>query len=713
MSFKYPEVRRDDSKIDDYHGEKIADPYSWLEDPDSDDTKAFVDAQNAITMPYLEKCKVRQRFHDRLKEMWDFPKYGCPFKRGPRYFYFYNTGLQNQSVLYVQDSLEAEARVFLDPNKFSDDGTVALRGYSYTEDGEYLAYGLSSSGSDWVTIKFMKVDGAEQLPDVLERVKFSCMSWTHDGKGLFYNTYPNQDGKTDGTETTANLHQKLCYHRLGTKQSEDVLCAEFPDNPKWMSGTELSDDGRYIVLSISEGCDPVNRLYYCDMETLPNGIDGLLPWVKLVDNFDAEYEYITNEGTVFTFKTNLKSPRYKLINIDFSKPATDNWTDLIPESETDVLEWAACVNTDKLVLCFLHDVKSQLYLHDLSDGNRLTTFPLDVGTITGYSGKKKDQEIFYQFTSFLTPGIIYRCDLKAEVLAPSMFRQIDVKGFNQAEFQTVQAFFTSKDGTKIPMFIVHRKGIELDSSHPVLLYGYGGFNISITPGFSVSRIVFMLHLGGILAIPNIRGGGEYGETWHKGGMLGNKQNCFDDFHAAAEWLIGNKYCTAKSITINGGSNGGLLVGACANQRPDLYGCVINQVGVMDMLKFHKFTIGHAWTTDYGCSDIKEEFEWLIKFSPLHNIKNPEGAVQYPATLLLTGDHDDRVVPLHSLKYISELQHVMRNESKQTNPLMIRVDTKAGHGAGKPTAKIIEEYSDVYAFIAENLNIEWKDVEAKL
>ncbi|XP_070534637.1 prolyl endopeptidase-like isoform X2 [Ptychodera flava] len=686
----------------------------WCEDPDADETKAFVDAQNEISMPYLQKCRVRDQFHDRLKEMWDFPKYGCPFKRGPRYFYFYNTGLQNQSVLYVQDSLEGEARVFLDPNKFSDDGTVALRGYSYTEDGEYLAYGLSSSGSDWVTIKFMKVEGAEQLPDVLERVKFSCMSWTHDGKGLFYNTYPEQDGKSDGTETTANLHQKLYYHRLGTKQSEDILCAEFPENPKWMSGAELSDDGRYIVLSVSEGCDPVNRLYYCDMETLTNGIDGLLSWVKLVDNFDAEYEYITNEGTLFTFKTNLKSPKYKLINIDISKPEMENWSDLIPESEQDVLEWAACVNKDKLVLCYLNDVKSRLYLHDLKSGSRLTSFPLDVGTVTGYSGKKKDTEIFYQFTSFLTPGVIYRCDLTAEELAPAVFRQIDVKGFDPNQFQTIQVFFKSKDGTKIPMFIVHRKGIELNSSHPVLLYGYGGFNISITPGFSVSRIVFMQYLGGILAIPNIRGGGEYGETWHRGATSGNKQNCFDDFQSAAEWLIDNKYTKAERITINGGSNGGLLVAACANQRPDLFGCVINQVGVMDMLKFHKFTIGHAWTTDYGCSDKKEDFEWLIKYSPLHNIKIPEGdGVQYPAMLLLTADHDDRVVPLHSLKYIAELQHVMRNETKQTNPLMIRIDTKAGHGAGKPTAKLIEEYSDIYAFIAENLALQWEDGPSKL
>ncbi|XP_062896897.1 prolyl endopeptidase-like [Mobula hypostoma] len=708
MALHYPEAKRLDS-IDDYHGCKIPDPYKWLEDPDSEETKAYVEAQNKLTLPFLEKCPVREKFKARMTELYDYPKYSCHFRKGTRYFHFFNTGLQNQSVMYVQNSLDDDPQVFLDPNKFSDDGTVALRGYAFTEDGEYFAYGLSTSGSDWVMIKFLKVDGATELSDILERVKFSCMAWTHDAKGIFYNCYLKQDGKSDGTETSVNLHQKLYYHKLGFLQSEDILCAEFPDNPKWMGGAEVSDDGQYVLLSIREGCDPVNRLWYCDLKKLPDGIKGILPWVKLVDNFDAEYEYITNEGTIFTFKTNLNAPCYCLINIDFSDPDPSKWKTLVPEHEKDVLEWAGCVKTNFLVLCYLHDVKHVLQLHDLATGTHLKTFPLAVGSIVGYSGQKKDSEIFYQFTSFLTPSIIYHCDLTKDNLEPRIFREVTVKGFNPSDYQTVQIFYPSKDGTLIPMFIVHKKQIKLDKSHPAFLYGYGGFNISLTPSYSVSRLIFVRHLGGVLAIANIRGGGEYGESWHKGGMLENKQNCFDDFQCAAEILIKEGYTTSKKLTINGGSNGGLLVAACVNQRPDLFGCAVAQVGVMDMLKFHKFTIGHAWTTDFGCSEFKEQFDYLIRYSPLHNIKMPEGeGVQYPAMLLMTADHDDRVVPLHSMKFIATLQHVVGQNPNQVNPLFIYVDTKAGHGAGKPTAKVIQEVSDMYAFIAQTLQLEWID-----
>ncbi|XP_060947593.1 prolyl endopeptidase [Limanda limanda] len=707
MSFQYPQAYRDQAVVDDYHGSKMPDPYSWLEDPDSEKTQAFVGSQNQLTLPFLEQSEVRDLFKERMTELYDYPKYSCPFKRGSRYFHFYNTGLQNQSVMYLQESLEAEPTVFLDPNTFSDDGTVALRGYAFSEDGEYLAYGTSASGSDWVEIQFLGVEGAKPLEDRLERVKFSCMSWTHDGKGLFYNSYPEQKGKSDGTETSTNLHQKLYFHVLGTPQSEDVLCAEFPDNPKWMSGAEVSDDGRYLLLSIREGCDPVNRLWYCDLKTTPQGITGLLPWVKLIDNFDAEYEYVTNEGTLFTFKTNLEAPRYRLINIDFALPAQSSWKELIPQHDKDVIVFATCTYSSFLFVCFLHDVKNVLKMYQLSSGEELRTFPLDVGSVVGFTGRKRDSEIFYYFTSFLSPAIIYHCDLTQEPLQPHVFREVTVKGFNTSDYQTTQIFYPSKDGTQIPMFIVHKKGIKLDGSHPGFLYGYGGFNISITPSFSVSRLIFVRHLGGVLAVANIRGGGEYGETWHKAGMLANKQNCFTDFQCAAEYLVKEGYTSSSKLTINGGSNGGLLVAACVNQRPELFGCAVAQVGVMDMLKFHKFTIGHAWTTDFGCSEDKKQFDCLMKYSPLHNIRIPEGnGVQYPAVLLLTGDHDDRVVPLHSLKYIATLQHIVGRSSKQTNPLFILVDTKSGHGAGKPTSKVIQEVADTYAFIARCLKISW-------
>lgn len=703
--FVYPKARRDESVVNDYHGVKVPDPYAWLEDPDSEETKAFVEQQNAITMPYLAECETRGNFKSRLTELWDYPKYGCPFKRGSRYFYFHNSGLQNQSVMYVQETLDSAPDVLLDPNNLSEDGTIALVGKSFSDNGELFAYSLSYKGSDWVTIKFMKVHGKEQLPDTLENAKFTSMAWTHDNKGLFYNIYPAAF-KADGTVTDLNLNQKLYYHVLGTEQTEDVLCCEFPDHPKWSIGAEVSDCGKYLILTPHEGCAPMNRLFYCDLDKYKDGLKNGLSYEKVVDNFDAEYEYITNEGTIFTFKTNLCAPLYKLINIDFLKPAKEHWMTLVEEDKRDVLEWAACVKQTLLVLCYLHDVKNFLYLHNLS-GERLMCFPLDIGSIVGYSGRKKDLEIFYQFTSFLSPGIIYHCDLAQDIFEPKIFRETKVEGFDKSKYQTVQVFYPSKDGTNIPMFIVHKKDIELDGSHPVFLYGYGGFNISITPAFSVSRIVFMRYLGGIIAIANLRGGGEYGETWHQAGCFGNKQNVFDDFQHAAIHLTKQKYTSPQKITICGGSNGGLLVGACINQRPDLFGCAISQVPVMDMLKFHKFTIGHAWTTDFGTPDKKEDFGWLFKYSPLHNIKIPENGAQYPSLLLLTADHDDRVVPLHSFKYIAQLQHVFENYDKQKNPLLIRVDTKAGHGFGKPTSKIIEEYSDIYGFIARNLNLKWQ------
>uniref|UniRef100_A0A673AT53 Prolyl endopeptidase n=1 Tax=Sphaeramia orbicularis TaxID=375764 RepID=A0A673AT53_9TELE len=705
MAFKYPAARRDESKVHDYHGTEICDPYEWLEDPESEETKAFVEEQNKLTMPFLEKCAVKPRFHQRLTELYDNPKYSCPYKRGERYFYFHNKGLQNQDVLYVQDALDKPATVFFDPNTLSEDGTVMDTMSVFSN--IYFAYGLTSGGSDWVTVHFMKADDLTVLPDVLERVKFSCLAWTHDGKGVFYNCYPRQEGKMDGTETTSNINQKLFYHVIGTKQSEDILVAEFPDHPKWHSS--ISDDGRYAVLDITEGCEPVNQLWCCDLQQLPNGITGLLPWVKIVDNFEAQYSYITNEGTVFTFRSNLDAPRYRVINIDLQKPEKQHWTTLIPQHEKDVLGFVSCLNQHHLLVNYLHDVKDILQLYELSTGQLVRDLPLDVGTVLGVSCKKKHAEFFYKFTSFTTPGIIYHCDLSESNPEPRVFREVEVKGIKQEDFQTTQVFYPSKDGTKIPMFLVHAKELKRDESHPVFLYGYGGFEASIQPYYNVAYLLFVRHLGGILAVANIRGGGEYGLTWHKAGTLGNKQNCFDDFQCAAEYLIQEKYTTASRIAINGASNGGLLVGACVNQRPDLFGCAVAEVGVMDMLKFHKYTIGHAWTTDYGCSDDPEQFKWIIKYSPLHNLPQPPySGPPYPAILLLTADHDDRVVPLHTLKYCATLQHGVGSSPRQSQPLMVLVDTRSGHGAGKPTAKAILEDTHIFSFVAETLGLIWKE-----
>ncbi|XP_043216013.1 prolyl endopeptidase-like isoform X5 [Amphibalanus amphitrite] len=701
---EYPKPRRDETCVEELHGHKVVDPYRWMEDADAPETKAFVDAQNRLTMPYIQSCPHREKLRDTLKTMMDFPKIGCPFKRGDRYFYFYNSGLQNQSVLHVQDSLDAEPRVFVDPNLFSEDGTVALTNSAFSEDGATFAYGLSTSGSDWNKIHFRCVETGKDYPEVLEKVKFSSIAWTHDNKGIFYGRF-NQEGTTDGSETTSNLNQKLYYHRLGTDQSEDVLCVQFTDHPKWRIGAEVSDCGRYLILLLSEGCKD-NMVYYVDLQGLPeDGPRGLLSPVCIVDKFEADYEYVTNTGPVVVFRTNKSAPNYHLVTFDLEDPAA-GWSVLLPEHSQDVLDWAACVNTDRLVVCYMHDVKNILQLHSLSSGEKLSTFPLQVGTVVGYSGKKKDTAIFYKFTSFLSPGIIYRCELNRPTIKPEVFKEISVAGFNPSEFECYQVFYSSKDGTKIPMFIMHKKGLVKDGTAPCLLYAYGGFNISITPTFSVSKLVFVQHLNGVFALPNIRGGGEYGERWHNAGRLFNKQNCFDDFACAAEYLVRERYTSSHLVSCEGGSNGGLLVGAVVNQRPELFGAAIAHVGVMDMLRFHKFTIGYAWVTDFGNPDEKEHFENIIKYSPLHNIRKPTGdAKQYPATLLLTADHDDRVVPLHSLKYIAELQHTLGGAPGQTNPLLIRVDTKAGHGAGKPTAKQIDECSDIYCFIIQALGLQ--------
>ncbi|XP_047322981.1 LOW QUALITY PROTEIN: prolyl endopeptidase-like [Impatiens glandulifera] len=722
-SLQYPAVRRDDSVVDDYHGVLVSDPYRWLEDPDSEETKDFVQKQVELTDSVLEKCDTREKLREKVTKLFDHPRYHAPSRKGDKYFYYHNTGLQAQDVLFVQDSLDGEAKVLLDPNQLSEDGTVALSTLSVSEDAKYLAYGLSSSGSDWVTIKVMRIEDRRVEPDTLVWVKFSGISWTHDAKGFFYSRYPapKEGEELDaGTETNSNLNQKVYYHFLGTKQSEDILCWKDPENPKYSFAADITDDGKYALLYTSESCDPVNKIFYCDLTAIPDGLEGqrkgskdLLPFVKLVDNFEAEYTAIANDDTLFTFRTNKDAPKYKLVRVDLKEPNV--WVDVVPESDKDVLELAVAVNKNQILVNYLSDVKNIVQLRDLETGSFLHQLPIDIGTASEISCRREDSTAFIGFTSFLSPGIIYQCNLETGVPEMKIFREIVVPGFDRTSFNVDQVFVPSKDGTQIPMFIVSKKGIVLDGSNPCLLYGYGGFNISITPSFSISRGVLVKHMGAVYCIANIRGGGEYGEEWHKAGSLEKKQNCFDDFISAAEYLVSSGYTQPRKLCIEGGSNGGLLVGACINQRPDLFGCALAHVGVMDMLRFHKFTIGHAWTSDYGCSEKEEEFKWLIKYSPLHNVKRPwehdEKKSQYPSTMLLTADHDDRVVPLHSLKLLATMQYVLctsLEESPQTNPIIGRIECKAGHGAGRPTQKMIDEAADRYSFMAKMVGATWTD-----
>ncbi|KAF3641898.1 Prolyl endopeptidase [Capsicum annuum] len=721
-SLTYPFARRDESVVDNYHGVDVPDPYRWLEDPDSKETKEFVEKQVILTDSVLKTCEIRDKLREKLTKLFDFPKYNVPFRAGDKYFYFHNTGLQPQKVLYVQDSLDGKPEVLLDPNTLSDDGTVALSMCAVSKDAKYLAYGISSSGSDWVTIKVMRVEDKRDEPDTISWVKFSNISWTCDSKGFFYSRYPapkNGEKLDAGRETNANLHQEVYYHSLGTDQSDDVWCWKDSENPMHRHIASVTEDGQYVLLYVFRNCDTVNQLYYCDLSALPNGVASYkgrgdaLPFSKLVDYFDASYDYVAHNGTVFTLLTNKDAPKYKLVRVDLENP--DFWFDIIREDEKDVLQSAVAVNENQLVVNYLRDVKNVLQLRDLESGALLHHLPIDIGSVTGISARRKDDSVFIGFMNFLIPGLIYECNLKGEIPELKVFREIIVPGFDRTEFQVNQVFGPSKDGEKIPMFIVARKGMSLDGCNHCLLFGYGGFNISMTPHFSAARVVLAKHLGVVFCLANIRGGGEYGEEWYKAGALSKKQNCFDDFISAAEYLVSAGYTQPHKLCIEGESNGGLLVAACINQRPDLFGCALAHVGVMDMLRFHKFTIGHAWTSDFGCSDKEEEFHWLIRYSPLHNVRRPWeqfaniGFVQYPSIMLLTADHDDRVVPLHSLKLLATMQYVLctsEEKSTQTNPIIGRIERKAGHGCGRPTQKLIDEAADRYAFMAKELGAAW-------
>jgi prolyl oligopeptidase len=681
-SAKYPRAPRSEV-VDDYHGRKVADPYRPLEDPDSPATRAWVEAENQITFQFLGSIPQRDAIRKRLTALWDFEKYSPPRQQGGRYFYSYNTGLQNQSVLYSTASIDGEARVLLDPNTLSTDGTVALSGLSVSKDGRLVAYGIAAAGSDWNEWKVRDVTTTQDTPDVIKWVKFSDAEWSPDGRGFYYGRFPEPHAGQD--LKGANYHQKVYYHRLGTSQADDRVIWADDEHKEWRAVPKVTDDGRYLILTLEKGTDAKYRVLYRPLDQ-PDAAP-----THLVGAFEAEYEFIDNDGPIFWFKTNKDAPRGRVVAIDTRHPEPGDWTELIPQA-AETLEQVTVVG-DHFLAVYLKDAHTAVRVFDLRGRHvRDVEFP-GLGTASGFTGQRADRDTFYSFTSFTTPATIYRYDVATGT--STVWRRPKLQ-FDPNEYVTSQIFYESKDGTKVPMFLSHKKGMKRDAATSTLLYAYGGFNASLTPSFSPSVMAWM-EMGGLFAQPNLRGGGEYGEEWHQAGTKLRKQNVFDDFIAAAEWLIANGYTSTPKLAISGGSNGGLLVGACITQRPELYGAALPAVGVMDMLRFHKFTIGWAWVDDYGSSDDPEQFRALAAYSPLHNLRP---GTCYPPTLITTADHDDRVVPAHSFKFAAALQAAQSCD----NPALIRIETRAGHGAGKPTSKLIEEAADKWAFLVKVLQI---------
>jgi prolyl oligopeptidase len=683
--FKYPTTHKIDH-VDDYHGTSIADPYRWLEDPNATDTKTWVKAQNAVTFGYLKSLKPRDAIRKRLTELWNYERFGTrgyatPFKKGGQYFYFRNDGLQNQDVLYTMQSLNDEPRVLLDPNKLSSDGTIALSGVAVSPDGKHLAYGVSSGGSDWQEWHVRDVANGRDLSDHVRWVKFSQASWSKDGQGFYYSRY---DAPAEGEKLHGQNHfQKLYYHTLGKTQDNDQLVYERPDQKEWGFGGEVTDDGRYLMITVWRGTERKNLVFFKDLAAAQN------PVVELISDFEASYTFVGNDGSTLWIQTDLNAPTHRLIALDAANPHTAP-REIIPATG-ETLTAVSRVG-GHFTASYLKDAHSQVKVFDLN-GRMIRDVNLPgIGSVSGFEGGADSAETFFAFSSFNEPASIYRYNVADG--GQSLFKKPKV-AFDSKKFITKQIFYSSKDGTRVPMFIVHKQGLKLDGDNRVLLYGYGGFNISLTPRFSVANIVWM-ERGGVYAMPNLRGGGEYGRAWHEAGMKHHKQNVFDDFIAAGEWLVKNKYTQPSKLAIAGGSNGGLLVGACMTQRPDLFGAAMPAVGVMDMLRFHKFTIGWAWVSDFGSPEDPADFKVLQAYSPLHNLR---AGVDYPATLITTADHDDRVVPAHSFKFAAALQSAHAGQA----PTLIRIETRAGHGAGKPTAMVIEEATDKWAFLEANLN----------
>lgn len=678
--YNYPPTERGNVK-DNYFGTEVADPYRWLENDTSRKTAAWVKMQQEFTEDYFRQIPYREKVKNRLEELWNYTRYGAPFKEGKYYLYFKNDGLQNQSVLYIQEGLKGAPTVLLDPNQLSRDGTVALQSVAMSKDQRYLAYAVSASGSDWQEIYIIDMKTRTLIKDKLEYVKFTEIAWKGD-EGFYYSGYDKpKDEKTKYSAKTE--YQKVFYHKIGTGQSQDILVYEDKDHPLRYVGAGLTEDERYLVLNISEGTDG-SEIKIKDL-TRDQG------FITIVEGFKTNASVVDNVADRILLMTNDGAPNYKVVSLDPRQPQSANWTTVVKE-ENEPLAGVG-IGGGKLFCNYLKDANTRIIQYNYDGTGRKEIKLPGLGTVSGFGARKKDSEFFYSFTSFTTPSEIYRFDvLKSE---STLFRKSDIR-FNTADYETRQVFVSSKDGTKVPMFITHKKGLKLDGTNPTLLYAYGGFNISITPSFSIANTAF-LENGGVYCVANLRGGAEYGEQWHRGGMLENKQNVFDDFISCAEWLILNKYTSNKKLAIRGGSNGGLLVGACMTQRPDLFAVAIPQVGVLDMLRYHKFTVGWGWAVEYGSSDDQDQFNYLLKYSPLHRLQK---GICYPATLITTADHDDRVVPAHSFKFAAELQSVQ----SCGNPTLIRIDTKAGHGAGKPTSKQIEEAADITSFIFWNMDV---------
>ncbi len=687
--FKFPEVKRSE-QVDIYHGKSIPDPYNWLEDENSEETKKFVVEQNKVTYSYLEKIPFRNKVKERLTKIWSFPSMSAPFIVKDKVFFYRNDGKQNHSVLMTKGIKTKEPSILLDPNKFSEDGTTSLGQAAISTNGKYVAYAFSKAGSDWTEIKVKEIAGGKELEDHIKWVKFSGISWK--GNGFFYSAY---EAPKDGKDYSAkNEFHKIFYHSLGTKQENDILIYEDKENALRNFGVTVTEDEKYILLSGSEGTSG-NNLKLADISKWKP--TKAINWLSMADGFENDYELIGVVSNKLLFSTNREAPNNRLILVDPKNHADDNWVTIVPEDKS-VLESVTLCN-NKLVVKYLVDVSSKLKVFSLEGKFEKDLELPGIGMVNGLQSSIKDSILYYSFVSYTFPARIMKVNLKENYSMVYFKPEID---FDSDNYETKQVFYTSKDGTKIPMFITHKKGLVIDGSNPTFLFGYGGFNISYTPEFRVDRSVF-LENGGIYCVANLRGGGEYGEAWHKAGIQLQKQNVFDDFIAAAEYLIKEKYTDSEHLAVHGRSNGGLLAAAVLTQRPDLFKVVIPQVGVLDMLKFHKFTIGWAWTGDYGSSDNQEQFEYLLKYSPVHNVV-PRC---YPATLVVTGDHDDRVVPAHSLKFISELQYQSAqciNGKGNDQPLMVRIDTNGGHGSGKPLAMQIEEYSDIWSFVMFNLEM---------